>query len=52
MLINSRKTDFERSEAKLGDFPYICYIQLQGKVVASYKFRSTFLIAIEKILDQ
>ena len=49
MLINSRKTDFERFGAKTGHFPYNCYIHLQGKVVASYKFRATFLMANDGI---
>ena len=51
MLINSTKTDFERSEAQIGVLlPYICYIHLQGKVVGTYKFRSTFLMANDGIL--
>ena len=46
ILINSTKTDFERSKAPKGVIlPYICYIQLQGKVVGSYKFRVAFLMA-------
>ena len=53
MLINSRKTAFERSKAQIGVLlPYICYIHLQGKVVGSYKFRSTFLMANNGILKK
>ena len=53
MLINSTKTAFERSKAQIGVLlPYICYIHLQGMVVGSYKFRSTFLMANNGILKK